>query len=154
MTIPSTCSTWSGTLEIGGVSMHTDSWDATDLMDLWGEADQRGSDRLIPGAAGVLPRRRRRTVSGRQIPMVFQADTFAALATAVDLFLSTVVAPTNTGDGTRAATLTMPNGDVRTADVHVTGLQLGQRGSGHGARGHVAAVRAVLVLSIPAGRFA
>lgn len=151
-----------GTLQIGTVVLSCPAWDITDLTPLWVETTVRGGDRLIPGAAGVRPFRRRVTVTTHALPMLISGDVDPLGVVNTDAWVgleenladlwTNVVAPTNTGDGTRAAILTMPSGATRTANVHVLGLRVGStRGEPHR---HHAVVRASLQISIPAGRFA
>lgn len=149
-----------GTLTIDGVLLNTPAWDCTDLTTLWVEATVRGGDRLLPGVPGVIPYRRRLDVTTYALPMLISGDVdqdgtdypnaWVGLETNMDVLWSDVVAPTNTGDGTRPAVLTMPSGLERTADVHVLGLRVS---SAVGASTDHALVRAVLQLSVPAGRF-
>lgn len=149
-----------GTLTIDGVLLNTPAWDATDLTTLWVEASVRGGDRLLPGVAGVIPYRRRLDVTEYALPMLVSgdvdengddyADAWVGLETNLQWLWSNVVEPTNTGDGTRPATLTMPSGLERVADVHVLGLRVS---SAVGAATRNALVRAVLQISVPAGRF-
>lgn len=153
-----------GMLTIGGVSLNGPAWDVPDLSGLWISGAVRGSDRVIPGAAGVLPFRRRRTVTEVTLEMIVVGmvdsaglaydDALQGLELNLEALRSGVVEPTNTGNGTRAATLTLPSGDTRAADVHVLGMDTGSlvvRKIG-GVATH-ARIRATLDMSIPAGRF-
>lgn len=145
-----------GSLTIDGVSMHTDAWTIVDLTNLWFGGDVRGQDRLIPGVAGVIPYRRRTTVTTYSLPMVIigdvdqtgtpYSDIWEGLESNINYLRSNVVDPTNTGDGTRSATLLMPSGSSRTADIHVLRLALGTVSRG--------VMRATLDISIPSGCFA
>lgn len=146
----------SGALEINGVSMHTDAWTVIDLTVLWMGADIRGTDRILPTTPGVIPYRRRMTVTRHSLPMVIvgyvdqtgtpYSDPWEGLETNIDFLRAWVVDPTNVGDGTLPASLTMPSGSTRTADIHVLGLNLGTVSR--------ARVRATLDISIPEGVFA
>lgn len=150
-----------GTLTIDGVLLNTPAWDLTDLTPLWVEATVRGGDRLLPGVAGVIPYRRRLDVTEHALPMLIsgdvdeagadQANAWIGLEANIETLRSTVIEPTNVGDGTRPATLTLPSGLTRTADVHVLGLRVS---GAVGAGSSHALVRAVLQISVPAGRFA
>lgn len=150
-----------GTLTIDGVLLNTPAWDITDLTTLWVETTVRGNDRLLPGVAGVIPYRRRLDVMSYSLPMLVSGDVnedgddypdaWVGLETNLQTLYDDVVQPTNVGDGTRPAVLTMPSGLERCADVHVLGLRVS---SAVGAGTRQALVRAVLQLSIPAGRFA
>jgi hypothetical protein len=150
-----------GTLTIGSTVMNCPAWDITDLTALWHDHNVRGSDRRIPGVNGVRPYRRRLDVT--EIPLtifiVGDVDRFGApqsnamngLAANVQHLMSNVVLPTNTGDGTRSAVLTIPGLANRTASIHVLSLQ-SQRVV---ADASVAALMvATLTISIPTGRFA
>lgn len=146
-----------GDLTIAGVAMNCPAWVVLNLQELWQPANVRGSDRIIPGTSGVTPYRRRATVTTRSLQMLISGThdrTGAAAATSlrglqvnVDYLIANVVVPTGTGDGTRSAVLTMPDGTTRTQSVHVLGLELGDL-SQDGAW-----TKAVLELSIPSGRF-
>lgn len=52
---PLNCDTCYGTLTINDVLLHTPAWCLTDLSDLWGSFDYRGSNRVIPGRRGRKP---------------------------------------------------------------------------------------------------
>jgi hypothetical protein len=151
-----TYNTAAGDLTIGGVAMNGVAWKVLNLIDLWVPANQRGGDRLIPGSTGVLAQRRRDTVSQRSLQMLIAGDitytsstagdSFERLQINIDYLRANVVAPTGTGDGTRSAVLTMPDGTTRTEPVHVTGFELGEY------RQDAGWAKAVLELSIPSGR--
>lgn len=151
-----TYNTAAGDLTIGGVALNGPAWKVLNLLELWQPADQRGNDRLVPGTAGVLAQQRRDTVTRRSLQMLIvgdvdrtgaaQADRFEGLQANIDYLRSNVVAPTGTGDGTRSAVLTMPDGTTRTEPVHVVGFEFGN------FREDAGWVRAVLTISIPSGR--
>lgn len=147
-----------GRLTISGVPMHTFGWNVLDVRDLWAVFATRGSDRLIPLVDGVRPYRRRITATPHSLPMVISglhtmtgtkvADPEARLAqiqTNLDYLINNVVLPVPTASGTRVATLTMPAGGTRTANIHVLGITPG--------RWLPAVLRCTLDISIPAGRF-
>lgn len=154
--------TASGELVIGTINMHCAAWNMLDLRDLWMPGSIRGTDTIIPGALGVLAHRRRLTVTRHTLPMAITgecdkdgipapgigspADLLKQLQDNIDYLRANVLDPTNLTDGTRSATLTMPDGDVRTANIHVEGLTV------------VSAVQHVLAttlnISIPTGVFA
>ena len=148
-----------GVLTIGGVSMNTPAWDISDLTDLWFTADVRGTDRILPGVSGVIPYRRRTTVSRHDLTILITgdvntasvpyADPLVGLETNTASLYTNVVAPTNTGDGTRAATLLMPSGATRTANIHVLELVKQRQFISDGQT----ILEATLQISIPAGRF-
>jgi len=125
----------------------------------------RGEDRLLPLAAGVIPYLRRRTVTRHSLPMVIQGevdengvpypDVWAGLEANIAQLRASVVDPTGVGDGTRPASLVMPSGATRTADVHVLGLVLGrtQAGTNTLTGNEGVGMLATLELSIPTGVF-
>ena len=150
-----------GNLTIGGIDLNCPAWDITDLTPLWAEFDVRGDDRLLPGVAGVIPYRRRLDVTTHALAMLISGDVdrfgavnanaWIGLEQNVAYLRANVVNPTNVGNGTRAAVLTMPSGATRNADVHALGLRVS---SAVGARSEHALIKAVLQISIPAGVFA
>lgn len=153
-------------LEIDGIPLATPAWEILDLSPLEDAAAQRGQDRLIPGAAGVIPFPRRKTVTVRSLQMVilgtFDQEGVATCATGdgsgeayreavrirraanKDYLVDNLVTPPGTADGTRAAVLNRVDGSTWSADVHVIGpMQLAPIGW--------LGYRAVLTLSIPTG---
>lgn len=146
------------TLTIGGTAMNGPAWKVLNMHVLKQPAPQRGSDRIIPGSAGVLAYRRRETVATYSLQMLISGthdrngtsntDKVQQLFTNVDYLNAYVVTPTGTGDGTRAAVLTTSNEAVPlTADIHVLGMEFGDM-SLDGSW-----MKAVLEISIPSGRF-
>lgn len=144
-------------LEISSTPLATPAWRITDLTPLKEPPDQRGVDWLIPGTGGIKPLQRRNTVTVKRLPMFIYGGrdrTNAAITNGldglqdnIDALYTAIVAPVGSGDGTRAATWHLPDGSTtRTANVHVLELRLNR----------VAPLlcRAVLVISIPTGRFA
>lgn len=154
-----------GTLVIGGVSMNRPAWmvggdqdgDGT-LFDLVFALEQRGEDRILPNATGVIPYRRRKTVTPVEVRLLVVGDVDQAGSPVADhtvgLFdnlqylMANVVTPVATSAGTRAATYTPPDGVALTADVHVTGLRRDNM-----ALGTNAIWEGRLLVSIPAGQF-
>lgn len=156
-----------GTLTIGGILMNRaafaiigDDVGEGGLLQLWAETEVRGSDRLIPAAAGVIPYQRRlkdklfdlRLLVCGDVTQagVANADFKAGLVTNLAYIYTNVVAPTGTGDGTRAATLTFSGVTSRTANIHV----LGMRKVRYNLAADSAIWEGLLSISIPAGRFA
>ena len=144
-------------LVIDGVSLSTRAWWIDDLTPLMEEAEQRGTDRIIPGTPGVVAYPRLRTVTRKLLPMMVNgiydhlgaaySDPKVGLETNIAYLNTNVVAPPGTSDGTRSATWHLPDGSTtRTASVHVLSLTLGVKESAKWRS-------AVLELSIPAGRF-
>lgn len=148
--------TAAGSLSIAGITLTTTWCRVQNLPELWMPADQRGTDRLVPGSAGVVGVQRRDTVTRRTLRLVIAGDVtytgattgdaFERLAINVDYLRTNIVAPTGTTDGTRSAVLTMPDGTTRTEDVHVTGMELGRYAE------NARWLLATLELSIPSGR--
>jgi hypothetical protein len=145
-------------LTIDGVQMNCAAWQVLNLHVLLQPADQRGEDRLIPGSAGVLPLKRRETVTRHGLQMLISgthdingsanANTVQQLFTNIEYLNNYVVAPTGTGNGTRTAVFSRSGQAVNlTEPIHVTGLELGQ------VREDGQWIRAVLNISIPSGRF-
>jgi hypothetical protein len=156
--MPLSTATPNGQLTINSVALNNafGAWRCLDLSELWLRGAQRGRDRVLPGATGVIPYRRRITVTEVDLPMVIGGDVdrlgnvnsnkISGFQVNLEYLMANVVAPTGAGDGTRAATLTLPSTTTRTADVHVLGLELG-RAFKHGKM-------ASLTISIPVGAFA
>ena len=151
-----------GTLTINSFLLNNRAFDVPDLTPLWMETDNDGDDVELPGADGVVPHQRFLQAKKVALPMLISGDCNAAgvdysnawvgLETNVGLFTAAVLLPTGTGDGTHPATLVLPSGATRTADVHVLGFRVGSsRGTGSGTHARTAGV---LQLSIPSGRFA
>lgn len=128
------------------------AWEWPDLSPLWEGADKRGRDRLVPGAAGVVPYPRRATVSRRAIEGyiygfrdlngVAFADVRVGLEANVSYLQEELEADPGTADGTRTAVLHLPSG-TKSGPVHVEKLRLSAFGP--------TSARAVLELSIPGG---
>lgn len=145
-------------LEIDGVPLSTPAWVTSDMDDLWGSADVRGDDVVIPGAAGALAQPRRRTATKATVELQVMGDTdweggayanpAAGLATNCAHLLA-LTDPPGTTDGTRTAILHFPTGApvaTKTGPVHVLRLRLSRK-SRDFAIGQ-------LELSIPAGALA
>lgn len=151
-------STAVGALTISGVSMHTYGWNVLDVRSLWTSVAVRGQDRLVPGVSGLRPKRRRITATSHSLPMVISGlhtsvgievtdpeDRLAQFQDNLDYLMTNVVAEVATPSGTRSASLTMPSGGVRTADIHVIGITPGTWTP--------AVLRCTLDISIPGGKF-
>lgn len=156
-------STVEGNLTLNGIPMKTRAWTCPDLTPLWLPAAVRGQDRILPGASGVIPHRRRRTVT--QYALDFRIcgmsnmygvittgtgngpEEFAQLEYNLKYLRDNVIDPRITPnlDGTVPGVLTMPSGAVRYADVHVLGFTVNTRVA------HI--LQGVLDISIPAGGF-
>lgn len=146
-----------GGLTIGAVDMFGIAWEIRDLYKLWMPADQRGSDVLLPGVAGMLARKRRPTATTHILELkingaitsagVTSGSTFSKLYTNLVYLNTNVVAPTGTTDGTRSAVLTVPGGATFTEPIHVLGLEPVD------VVANGAWMLAELEISIPSGRF-
>lgn len=157
-------STVDGNLTLNGVPMKTRAWTCPDLTPLWLPTAIRGQDRILPGASGVIPYRRRKTVT--QYALDFRVcgiadmngvpatgsgngvEEFALLESNLKYLRDNVIDPriTPNADGTVPGVLTMPSGAIRTAAVHVLGFTVNTRVS------HI--LQGVLDISIPIGGFA
>ncbi len=150
-----------GQLTIDSMDLCTPAYLFPDLRQLWMPATVRGQDRIIPGAIGVLPKRRRATVTTYDLTFLISGEVDASgtpaspgdstgihaqLEANIDALRSGVLDPTNVGDGTRAATLTMPSGDTRSADIHVLGLTI--------VNNWPTGISTLFHISIPSGAFA
>lgn len=158
-----------GTLVIGGVSMNCPAWMVGadengdgGLLSLVTTTEQRGSDRILPSATGVIAYPRRKTVTEHEFRIVVigevdrngvpAADHNAQLVTNLQYLVTNVVNPVGTGDGTRAATYTPPGSSALTADIHVVGLV--QRSYALAvAQGDKAIWEGRLLISVPGGSF-
>lgn len=154
-----------GTLTIGGILMNRaafaivgDERGKGGLVPLWADFDVRGQDRLVPSASGVVPYPRRLTVTRHDLRLLIAgdvdqagtpvADAIAGLEANLEYVRTNVVAPVVSSTGTRSATLTMPSGATRTANIHVLRLQTESYLLSDCEALHVG----TLQISIPAGR--
>lgn len=122
-------------ISIAGVPLATPAWIHTNLFEFWSGLSTRGQDRVIPGAAGVLPYPRRPTITPRTIELVIfgdvnwegtpQTDTRAGLWANVDHLRTNVTDPLVVGDGTRELILYRPDGSAVSCSVQVEGFELG-----------------------------
>lgn len=146
-------------LEIDGVPLSTPAWETTDASDLWGSANVRGEDLIIPGAAGVRPYPRRPTVTPATVELAVVGDTApdgtalaeprAGLAANCAL-LEALVGPNGVdADGTRLAVLHYAAGGPATdrrGRVHVLRIRFARKGPN--------LATAQMELSMPAGALA
>ena len=146
-------------LEIDGVPLSTPAWETTEASDLWSSPEVRGTDLVIPGAAGVRPYPRRPTVTPVTIELAIVGDVRwdgarhddprAGLAINC-AHLEALTDPLTTAtDGTRLAVLHYAQDtpwDTRQGRVHVLRLRIARNGPMF-ATGQ-------LELSIPAGALA
>lgn len=120
---------------------------------LWHGPAVRGSDRLIPGAAGVRPHRRRATVTKRQLELVIfgdndidgdpHTDPQEGLEANVAYIRANITDPIVAEPGTRTVVVGLPSGATMTGEAHVEELELGAISG--------TTMLAVITLSIPAG---
>jgi hypothetical protein len=139
-------------LTIGSVIIGTAACHATNMQVLYTER-QRGSDRLLPGSAGVQPYPRRvddvmhileLVINGRySSDGTLNANPKIGVRTNIDE-LKSITAPVTTGDGTRSVTWTFQGGSA-SADCHVGPLVIG--------RHFGPLVFATLDLHVPSGQF-
>jgi len=144
-----------GQLTLNGVSMCIGAWCVSNVMCLWEDADQRGTDRIIPGVAGVLSYPRRPTETTKSMSIVIAgavdhtgtpfSDPFVGLETNFAYLTANVTQPVATGAGTVPGVLTMPSGATRSAAVHVGPLRIDQQGG--------PIIVAKFELQIPSGAF-
>lgn len=143
-------------LEVNGVPLSTAAWRITDLSPLFDAPAVRGDDLLIPYRVGLKPKPRRVTARRIALPIsVFgdydadgnhNADGRIGLAANLDYLIGNLGFGLEAGDGTVPAVWHRPDGSTKTADVHVIGpLEVVPLGP--------IAVRGVLDLNVPAGRF-
>lgn len=125
-----------GTLTINGVLMHCPAWNVIRLVPLWLTPTVRGGpNRSIPGIVGRVAYRRRVDETAVSLPMMvsglrdrtgaINANAWIGLQANIDYLRANVTDPTNATDGTRAATLVMPSGATRSANVEVLGMTEG-----------------------------
>lgn len=117
---------------------------------------QRGRDRLVPGTRGVIANPRRETVTDLSLDLVIEGrfdfdaiphvDTREGLAWNVAWLRKFAADPTNTGDGTRVATLDWEGVTPPPKPVHVEGFEV-LRSDGPFV------LRGLLFLSFPEGLF-
>lgn len=173
--MPLTGNALDGELSIGGISMNPvngawgligDERGEGGLVKLWADFDVRGADRILPGASGVIAYRRRITPTRHDLRLIVVGDiigqtstpelsnTRSGLRANLEYLRANVFAPVVSATGTRAATLTVPGGSDRTADIHVLGVitQSYSLSSPDNPCGPSIWV-GTLQISIPAGRF-
>lgn len=147
------CRFCNGELEINGISMHTPAWCVTDCIELWLPNAVRGQNVIIPGASGRRAYQMRRDESNYSLPMVITGyvddlgdrypDPWDGLQANIAFLYANIVDAAIAA--TLPATLTMPDLSVRTANVQVRGLNLGNNPA--------PLRRATLELVVPSGLF-
>lgn len=147
--------TTDGQLTINGVDLVGPAWDVVNLRKLWTVTATRGSNVLIPTVQGKKARRLRVDEVNHTLDMVIigeydrlsseNADPVVGLEANINYLRANVTDPTGTGDGTLAATLTMPSGATRTADIQVNSFTIGE--------GLDSMCLATLDITVPSGAF-
>lgn len=143
-----------GSLSISGVEMCTPAWWVLNLRDLWVGPDVRGEDLTVPLLDGVVPYRRRPTVTTHTLNLLIVGSVdhtgapYDSEAEGVETniqYLKDFVVECVGGNGTRPSVLVMPSGAEREADITVLDL--------HPGDGIVGGMVATLDISIPAGSY-
>lgn len=126
------CTDCTGELVINSVTLHTPAWCCTNLIDLWMPPPTRGENVIIDELPGTRPYWRQVDESHHSLPMVITGvcdnsgnpatDFHAQLETNLDYLITNVILPPTEPTATYPATLTLPSGTTRTADVQVTGF--------------------------------
>lgn len=162
---PIDTSTETGILTISSVVLHGPAWTFYDLTELWEEGEVDGADEQMPGADGFRAFPRHIVATTYQLPGVIDGDAdrfgnrntdlFSGLRANVDYLNLNIVGPSGTATGTRPASLLLPGGVTRTADIHVNRLRLGRGAHGINLRtGNPGYYRtAVLEIVVPRGHF-
>lgn len=153
---PLNSSTATGALTISSVSMHCPAWNLLDLVPLWLHNAVRGTNVVIPGSTGTRAYPQRVHEARHSLVMAItgwvdrngtaNADEWDGLQVNIEYLRANVIAPPTAPTATRAATLVMPDGTTRSANIQVVNLELGR---------HIKSqFEAVLDIIIPSGRFA
>jgi len=145
-----------GTLTIDGISMNRPAWAVLNNWVFWQPAGLRGEDNIIPGTPGVLPNRRRKTVTTHTLELLIigtcdedgdavpRSEWTTQLARNSEWLDEFVFTPPVTLEGTRTAVLTLPDGSTRTGEIHVLDPVYGVTTP--------VAITVALDISIPAGQ--
>lgn len=148
--------TRTGKLTISGISMHGPAWNVLDCMPLWLPQSTRGTNVVIPGAAGTRAYPIRLHEARHSLEMaitgwadrngVLTNDPWVGLQANIEYLRANIEAPPAAPTATRTATLLMPDGTSRSANIQVVSLTIVW---------HVQTnVGALLEIVIPSGRFA
>lgn len=121
-----------GTLTISGVSLNRLAWDIPNLTSLWYQHAVRGQSKTMTGLLGrrSFPVRVDEAVHDLYFVVngdfdqagAATADPLVGLQANLDYLWTNVLQPITSGDGTRPATLLMPSGATRSADVRTSPL--------------------------------
>lgn len=144
-------STKMGGWTIDGVVMAGPGWRPVNLEVLWQPPPNRGTNRVVPGVAGSLARRRVQTerrvdvllLIGGQVDQAGtpHSDPTEGLVANIDTIWTIVEPPV---DATRTSIVTMPDGTTRTAEIQVEAMT-------DAAKAGPNLARAALTITIPAG---
>lgn len=120
-------------LVIAGVPLSTPAWEHTNLYALYSGADVRGQNRVMPGAVGVMPLRRRPTETNRTISLAIfgdrswdgttNPDATLGLVNNLNHLLTNVVDPLLTANSTALAQI-VGNGPTKVATLQVVGFEV------------------------------
>lgn len=142
-------------LTIAGVPMSTPGWRIQNLPDLVRGPDFRGDDVLVPLLAGRRPKRRRADVTKLTIQMEIWGDfdregnaytnAIVGAITNVNYLRANCFDPVDTGDGTRACKIVLPDATDLDAPAHCGPLIVNMISPGR--------YRATADLSLPGGSF-
>ena len=147
-----------GSLTINSVNLFiTGCWTVTNIEELWTGNAARGGNVVIAGATGQRAYPWRLDQSVYLLEMLFSGENnssgtpysnpYTGLVTNIEAFRAGVVAPPSAPTATYSATLTLPGGSTRTANVQPRVLTVKGSGGGPFADGQ-------LELVVPLGRFA
>lgn len=144
-----------GALTINGVDMHTPAWNVLDCTPLWLYVETRGQNIVLPGTSGTYAYPRRVHEARHSLQMAItgfvdssgvpNADPWAGLQENIDYLRDNVAEPPTPPTSTVSASLVMPDGSTRTADIQVVAFTIGEH--------YHVATAAILDIVIPAGRF-
>lgn len=124
-----------GSITIGGLDMHRLAWEAYDLSPLYGEPDQRGRNRLLPGNPGTIAYAPRITETRFSLPFLINghwdanddyvdpANVWRQLEINKAFLNAGVLLPTGAGGGTRTLVWTKPTGATVTSQVQILPAQ-------------------------------
>lgn len=146
-----------GILTIGATALNGPAWDIPNLARLWAEAAVRGENRKLPTVPGVRGYPTRVDETSFDLAIFISGDVDAlgnpfsdpwvGLEANIDTLWAGVFAPVTIGPGTQSASLSMPDGSIRTAQVQVGPLQLA------GDVDDPSVVAATFQLAVVSGRF-
>jgi len=114
---------------VSGVPMRCAAWAVVDLTPLWLPAMQRGRNRIIPGASGMIVNRRRKTQTLHPLTLVVSGgtdlngnpytDVWDGLYQNMLYLKQQVFDPPGGSAVSRTAVLTLPDASTLTAEVQI-----------------------------------